>query len=256
MGKGKLHELLAVEKGLQTAAEEAIQEARTTFTKKPAHFIGYDKRYEPFDEAAKAEEGTEEHQEMVTTVERKLAFVFKHVAKWFDAVAQKEATNQLAKSDVVIGDFTLVKDVPATLLLGLETKLKQLRVMIRDTPTLAPGIKWDPDENRGKGIYVAAHPEEKFRTKRVVEHKIIVPATPEHPAQVERWTADKNVGRYITEKWCGMLSPAEKSEILGRLDEVERAVKKARQRANSTEVVNLKVGKAITDYVLTGAKQN
>ena len=36
------------------------------------------------------------------------------------------------------------------------------------------------------------------------------------------------------------------------LDEVERAVKKARQRANNTEIVELKMGRQLTGYILTG----
>ena len=249
---GKLHELLAVEKGLERAAGDAVREARDTFTRKQNHFLGATKRYEPFDEAKRLEEASEEHHEMVTTVPDTLTGVLDHVARWFDAVLQKEATNQTAKADVVVRGKTLARDLPATFLLGLETKLRQLRQMVEEVPVLAAGTKWEPDATRGDGVYVAAHPEEKFRTQKVVEHKIIVPATKEHPAQVEKWNADQNIGRYVTEKWSGMASPADKGKLLDRLGELERAVKQARQRANGAEVLEREVGPALARFLLEG----
>lgn len=248
----KLHELLAVEKGLESAAADAVREARDTFTRKQNHFLGAIKRYEPFDEAKRLEEATEEHHEMVTTVPATLAEVMAQVARWFDAVLQKEATNQTARADVVVQGRTLAKDLPATFLLGLETKLRQLRQVVQEVPVLSPGVKWEPDATRGVGVYVSAHPEEKFRTKKVIEHKIIVPATKEHPAQVEKWSADQNIGRYVTEKWSGMASPADKARLLERLGALEQAVKQARQRANSAEVQERQVGEAIGRYLLEG----
>lgn len=250
---GKLHELLAVEKGLEKTATEAIAEAENTFNKKSAHFMGVIKRYVPFEESLKETESTEEHVEMVDTVPSKLSFVFKHIIRWLDAVLQKEATNQEARADIALSDGTvLATDVPATFLLGLETKLKGWRKLIQATPTLSPGTKWVPDPQKGEHVYAAEHNEEKFRTKKVLAHKELVPATKEHPAQIEKWHEDQNVGKYITSKWCGMLSPADKSELLGRLDDLERAVKKARQRANGAKVIKKTIGKTLTDYLLTG----
>jgi hypothetical protein len=46
-----------------------------------------------------------------------------------------------------------------------------------------------------------------------------------------------------------MITPARKSELLDRIDKLLRAVKKARQRANGTEVVKVNVGKSIMDFI-------
>jgi len=249
----KLHELLAVEKGLESTATEAVAEAKNTFSKKPAHFMGVIKRYVPFEEALQGTESTEEHQEMVTTVWDKLKYVFRPFAKWLDAILQKESTNQEARADIELSDGTiLAKDVPATFLLGLETKLKNLRGLLDVVPTLAPGVKWEKDDQRGEGVYSAVHDEEKFKTKKELTHKILVPATKEHPAQIEKWMEDHNIGKYITSKWCGMLSVAEKSELIARLDSLFRAVKKARQRANGATVKKVQIGRHIADYLLDG----
>ena len=46
-----------------------------------------------------------------------------------------------------------------------------------------------------------------------------------------------------------MISPAEKSAILGRLDKLTRAVKKARQKANTAEVTKVTIGEELFKYI-------
>ena len=46
-----------------------------------------------------------------------------------------------------------------------------------------------------------------------------------------------------------MISPAEKSALLGRIDKLIQATKKARQQANAAEVVNREIGRKIMDYI-------
>ena len=249
--KGKLHELLAVEKGLETAASDALKEATDTFNKRADHFIGSVRTYEPLLEEER-EEVPDEHKELVTTVDQKLAFVFKHVTRWLDAVLQKEVTNQQAVANIVIGGAVLATAVPATYLLGLEKKLRQVRAMLGAIPTLSPGNKWERDASKGEGIWAMAHPEERVRTKKVIQHKVLYEATEQHPAQIEKWSEDTPIGKFIKNVWSGMKSPAEKSELLGRLDLLERAVKKARQRANSQEASKDKVGAQLVKFLLEG----
>ena len=49
-----------------------------------------------------------------------------------------------------------------------------------------------------------------------------------------------------------MISPAEKAELLGRLDRLEQAVRKARMRGNCAEVVDAHIGNEIKRYLLEG----
>lgn len=250
---GKLHELLAVEKSLEAAATRSMKEAQETFGGRRELFFGLVKRYVPFEEEASERESIEEHKELDSTVNQHLDEVSGHVGEWLDAVLQKECSNQVAQADLVLEDGTvLAEDVPATFLLGLETKLRSIRNVIRAIPTLPPGTKWEKDPNRGAHIYAQSHPEERFRTKKTIAHKVLVPATEKHPAQIEKWTEDQNIGKYITEKWCGLLSPGEKADLERRLDQLERAVKKARQRANSVEVVRAHIGKDLLAFLLRG----
>lgn len=248
MGKAKLHEVLAVENELAGADQRIREETTHTFHAKADHFIGWHKRYEPLDEDG--EQMPDEHHQMVTTVHDKLAYMFEHVGRYLDVVYQKEATNQEAKADIVVGDTVLAKDVPATFLLGLETKLKNLRKVFDEIPTLPPGIEVKPAPEEGDHVYAAVHPQSRRKTKKEICHKVLVEPTEHHPAQIEKWTEDVPVGWTHQKMWYGMLSPSEKSELLGRIDELARAVKKARQRANCTEVTTNKIAKPLIDFIM------
>lgn len=243
----KLHEILAVEGDLDATAKKVVEEATVTFVKKPDHFLEAHRTLSMFDEG-RSQENTEESKALVTTVADKLSYVKGHVAKYLDTFAQKEATNQTAVADLTF-EGAVFNKVPATCLLGLESKLKALRSMYEAIPTLQPGIDWALDPERGNNIYKAVELETRMKTEKQIQHKILVDPTDHHPAQVEKWTADVSVGKFTDRKWSGMMSPAEKSDLLGRLDTVIRAVKKARQRANTAEVVPVTIGKALLDYI-------
>lgn len=244
----KLHEVLAVEGDLSATATKIMEEAIITFTKKPDHFQESHRSLRMFDDA-RAEENMDEHKVMVTTVADKLEYVSDMVTRYLDAFARKEATNQTAKADLVVRGQTLIADVPATLLLGLETKLKALRRVYEAIPTLQPGIDWEKDSERGQNVWKAFEPETRMRTEKVIQHKTLYEATKEHPAQIEKWTQDMPVGRFTINHWSGMLSSAEKSDLLFRIDDLIQAAKKARQRANTAEVTDLSIGNAIFDYI-------
>jgi len=244
---GKLHELLAVESDLEGTYNKILKETEVGFTKHPDRYFGKHQRVEFFDESTAPE--ADSHKELDDTVKSKLNYTIEHVVRYLDAVAQKERTNQDARADLVVDGITIAKDVPATFLLGLENKLKRIRSVYDVIPTLQPGIKWEKDESIGSDVYKAFYPEEKFRTKKVMKNHVIAPATDKHPAQVTTYTEDEKIAKVITNSWCGMISAAEKSQLLGRIDKLIREVKKARQAANTTEVTKLEIGKALFTYI-------
>jgi len=246
----QLHELLAVEGDLKGEKTKIGDEALTVFSKKQNLFQGGIRVLEMFDDARKEEEAAgEERQEIVTTVAKKLAYVSKSFVRFWDAKLQKEAANQKAKADIVIDSTTFATDVPVTFLLAMEDQLKQLRKIYDVIPTLQPGIEWQPDPQKGEGYWKTAHPTTKHKTEKMVQSKIIVPATKEHPAQIREWSEDRPVGKYVQEGWSGMIPPAEKSKLLGNIDKMLRAIKKARQRANNQEVTRLSIGQQIFDFI-------
>jgi len=236
---GKLHELLAVEGDLSGTCQKILDETKTTFEKKADHFFGFHRVLTSLIDG-EINNAPDEHKEMADTVHNKLDYMKSHVIRYFDAVLQKECTNQNAVADVVVDGTTIMSDVPATFLLGLETKLKAVRAVYNSTPTLPPGIKWEADENKGEHVYSMSHPEEVFKTAKTFQHKVLVPAQfPKEgeggqslPAQIEKWEESKNVGMYTKNIWSGMITPAEKSALLGRIDKLMRGVKKAKEQTD------------------------
>jgi len=246
----KLHEVLAVENELGGIDTKIREETAATFSKKAEHFIGWHKRYEPLDENDADGKTPDENHEMVTTVRQKLDYMFEHVARYIDAVYQKECTNQNATADIIIDGVIIAAEMPATFLLGLESKLKKWREVFDAIPTLPPGTAVELDPTQGAGVYVSKNDESRRKTKKTVNHKVLYEATKDHPAQIEKWNDDVVIGWTHTKAWYGFYSPAEKSEVLGRLDALARAVKQARQRANCQEVTNDHVGDALINYIM------
>lgn len=243
----KLHELLSVEGDLEGTYKKILDETSQTFTKKVDRFFGAVRTLEWFEEGNPPQPS--EYQELTTTVNKRLNYQKDAVIRYFDALLQKERTNQDAKADIIIDGVILAIDVPATFLLGLENRLKRVRETYNRIPTLPPNIKWEKDDNKGADIYSRVHPEEQLKTEKIFKVQVLYEATKEHPAQVEKIPETKNVGVYKKEVWTGLLSSAEKSKRLGKLDSLIRAVKQARQRANMTEVVKNTIGKELFAYI-------
>lgn len=243
-----LHEILAVENDRQSAAEAIINETIQTLNKKPDHFIGKHVSYMPFDETAMdAEEAT---KELVTTVREKLKHCFKIAAVAIDVTATKDETNREAMAEIIVNGVTLTEHLPATTLLMLENRLKKWLEVLMATPTLAPGRTWIRDDSRGQGVYVDNNPDAKFRTKKVMCHKVLVEPTPHHPAQIEKWSEDERVGKITETTWCSMLPPSEKSTLIEKATNLLAAVKQARQRANQKTIVNVSIGDKLASYIL------
>ena len=245
----KLHEALAVEGDRQGNAKRISLETRATFDNKPNLFTSSLKSTVMFAEDSAVV--PDEHVAMVTTVEEKLDYLATQVGGYYDIVFQKDEANQRATADVEVDDLILVEDAPVTWLLGMETKLRDLRQTLEAIPTLQPGTYWEEDPGfEKKGVYRSKFPKENFKTKKEICHKVLYDATAQHPAQIETWNEMINVGLNTENIWSGMISPADKSDILTRVDKVIQGVKKARQRANGTEIESSAVGKAIFDYIL------
>ena len=243
--KAELHQLLPVEASLQGLAKNIITEAVSTFGKRE-RFTGGTKRLTMFDESRKAEEVIEV-LDITTTVADKLEYVEDQVVRYWDAFVQKERTNQDARADIIVDDVVIANDVPATALLGLENKLKEVRALFLATPTLAPGITWEKTDI--PDVYENPNKEERMKTEKTVQFKEVAKATDKHPAQVEKWTADVPVGKYTTTALSSFLPVGKKSELLGRIDTLLQAVITARMAANSTEVVHVEIGKALFNFI-------
>lgn len=247
---GKLHELLAVEADLQNEYKKATDSAKAVFAKNPGHFMGFTRRLEMFADSSK--DAPIENQEVTETITNRLHEIGIHAERFFDAVLQKEATNSTAKADLYVDSVLIGQQIPATFLLGLETKLKHLLGVFEDIPTLPPGFSFVKDEEKGLNIWKIVDAEKKFKTQKTFKHKVLYQATKEHPAQIERWEEVENVGVYVAERWFGMFSQAQKTTLIGNLNKLLSAVKVARQKANCEEVTTQYIGQSIFSYLLQG----
>lgn len=245
---GKLHEVLAVEPNLEQVARNITEEAKHTFGHRP-RFTGSLKRLEMFDEDRRGEE-TEETVEVATTVDEKLAYAREPIARWWDAVFQKELANQEAKADVVVDGEVLIKDAPVPFLLNLEKRLNELRDMFMTIPTLKPGVAWIRDEGQRDGVLVSQQATIRFKTEKTLDIIIATEATNQHKAQYEKVSKDKPVGKYVETEYTGTISPARKSDMLERIDKLIVAVKQARMQGNSQEVPNRTCASGLFDYIL------
>lgn len=244
---GKLHELLAVEPDLKGEAERAVSKTKGLFTEGKGKFAGQVRTYAPLEEG---EEGFEdEFTTLAATANGVLETLFGSFGRWMDAAVQKEATNCKARADVVVDGRVLFTDMPATALLNLEAKLLQLRAVYGSIPTNDPSEQWTWDGQNG---YYTSKPRATYKTKKVPHAFVSYEATPEHPAQVETYSEDKRVGTWTTVIHSGMLAPTDKQERVARLDQLIRAVKEARQRANAAEVVDISVAETMFMFINEG----
>lgn len=250
----KLHELLAVEGDLRGQAEKCRQDLKSTFEKKSHHFA---KKVVTFKSLAEGVEDKVESQlNLQTTVRKELDWIGEKLAKALDVGHQIDVANTQAVSDLVLEDGTvLLKAVPATSLLRLEHRITEVRDLIHSIGTLDPakGFVSDPDE--GDGIYRARN-DERPRTEKKFDFVVMVPPTDRHPAQVKELMNDKPTGTVVTQEWSSLLTVSEKGDMLDRVEEVLRAVRKARSRANEMDmdVRQNRIGSTLLDYVFNGVK--
>lgn len=247
---GKLHELIAAESDVENSYKKIYQEALTTFTKKSDHFMGFIRCLELKDYSRKIEEeAAKEEKQQVTTVKEKLDYFKTFAIRYFDLIYQKELSNQKAVATLEINGEVIAENVPVTFILGLETKLKAIRGLCEAIPTLAPGIKWIKDTSR-KDTYITENPEVREKTEKTLQTKIVAPATPEHPAQVEKWFAEVIIVVFRKTIWSGLITPKQKSDLLERIDTSIIACKKARQKANNVEVEKVEIAEKLFKNIL------
>lgn len=248
----KLHELLAVETSLRSQAEACRRDLMNTFEKKKTHFSEAVQTFQSNQEGVVPV--TESRLGLQTTMYKEFAWITEKLAKAFDVAYQIDEANTEARENVVLanGDVLLTQ-VPATSLLQLEKRLKELQEFAAAIPTLDPAKGFEIDKSRGIDIY-KARDVVKARTQKVKEWITVAAATDKHPAQVVENVKDVEIGTIQLQEWSSLISTAEKGDILDRIEELIRAVKGARSRANEipVDVASKKIGARLLAYVFQG----
>ena len=236
----RLNQVLAAAKDVKSSTLRAVTEAYHQ-AQKATLFNGITREYSPLDDAG--EQLPAESQ----LVQQKVPDVHKRVARALSrlwaTVGTIDATNQLANADVKVGDVTLLTGVPSTHLLFLEKQLQDLHAYVSALPLLDPASTWTWDA--GAQVW-RSDTVKTVRSRKVAEVVVLYPATDKHPAQTAMHQRDETAGHWSTTKLSGAIPVAEQRKMLERLGELQRAVKSAREEANTATTVEFDSSELLT----------
>ncbi len=243
----KLNQIVAIEKGVKNQQNQVITEAYHAI-QKTAQFGGISRNYRPRND----EDGDKLPSE-ATSVQTRADALLKSTseswAKLVDITVTKDSANCNAKADVVVDGTVVMANVPVTTLLFLEKQLVDLHTFIKKLPVLDPSEKWNRDPAQDCWATSAT---ETTKTKKVPRNHVKAEATKEHPAQVEVYHEDVVVGFWSTIKFSGAMPAARIAELLGRVENLQKAVKFAREAANSIDASPVRAGEKFFGYLLGG----
>ena len=242
--KTKLNQVLAIERGIKQRAYGVLTEANKA-VQKPASFNGFSKIYQPHD--GDAETLPPETVRVQNTTADTLAEVRQSLVELFDVTLTKDVANLAATADIRLDNGTVVASgVPATNLLFLEKQLTDVKTFIGNLPELDPAESWTFDENAS--LY-KSEPTRSNRTKKAQKAIVLYDATEKHPAQTQLITEDTIVGVYTQTKMSGALPLPQKRTMLAKVDELLRAVQKAREEANAVVAEDQHIGAAVFGFI-------
>lgn len=248
----KLHEILAVEKTTTQAAAKLLTETENKFSK-DHFFSGYIKTLKMLvdsPENAAIEAAAKDVKSLPTTVPETLEYFLTFWNKAEDVIFTKNKNNQFANADLLYKGEVLVPNVPVDELLGLEVRLEQLRRVLIAMPTLDASKSWSEIDSGRFGEYEADNDEVTSKTEKVTTPVVLYEATDKHPAQIDKVTVDKVVGTFTRKSFSGAATSKQKADAIAVLDELLVQTKQARQRANSIDIDNYKIGEKITSLIM------
>ena len=241
--KVRLSQVIAIEKQIKSKVNSEGAELHKA-NQKPDLFNGMSRTYEKKDE-----EGEDLPSEQKLVQQRANDNLQQWTGIWtelLDVVATKDWGNAGATTDLVVEGEVLIKDVPVTYLIWLEKQLEDFRTFVNKMPSLDPGKAWKLEEN--SGLYVT-DAVKTARHKKVARVLLKVEATEHHPAQADVVHDDVLVGYWSNIHTSGALPYSRRRQLLDRVDSLKKAVKQAREEANSEKVDELFVGKKIADWI-------
>lgn len=242
----KLNQIIAIEKGVKNQANQVITAVHQVL-QKPAVLLGISRSYTPRDDEGEKLPG--ESSQVQVRAEDLISKMTTAWAELVDITLTKDVSNCAARADVEVDGRVVLADVPVTSLLFLEKQLVDLHTCIKKLPVLDSAERWERDDAQN---CFATRPVDTVRTKKVKRNHVKAEATKEHPAQVEVYDEDVVVGTWKTIKYSGALPAVKIVEMLGRVEKLQRAVKFARESANSIDATVQKGGGKLFDYLLAG----
>ena len=242
----RLSQIIATEKQIKSRVNSDGAELHK-INQKPDLFNGMNRVYERKDEDGEDLPG--EQKLVQQRASENLNQWSKMWAELLDVVACKDWGNLQARTDLEVDGEVLVKDAPVVYLIWLEKQLDDYRTFVDNLPVLDLGKAWKHDPASGLSV---TEPVRTARQKKVPRVLLKVEASENHPAQAEVVHDDVLVGYWSNISTSGALPESRRRQLLERIDNLRKAVKQAREEANSVKVDQIAVGTAITNWILKG----
>ncbi len=241
--KMKLHEVVAIRKGVKSRTYSELTELYKKAQKSDV-YSGMTRTFQSLDDDG--ETFPPESKVVQMNAGDVLKRVQKLRTKYLNIEATQDYGNLEARANVEIDGQKLLEDVPVTLLIFLEKELTDLLTFVSNMPTLDESKSWTKDPN---SHLFRTDPVRTHKTKKVQRPIVLYDATEEHPAQTQLITEDVTIGHWSTVYTSGALPVPRKEELIERIDQLRDAVKRARSRANDTEVAEQSIGDAVFGYL-------
>lgn len=235
----RLHEVLAAEDTVTQAADKVTQETSHKFKNISEFFMGRIRTLARIKDSAEdkaIEAANRQEKSLPTNVPATVDYTMRLIGNALALKLAKHATNQVAQADIELDGKVLMANVPVDFLLDLEKLLPRWREMFLAMPTLDPSKEWVPQQ---KGIWKTKTPAISAQTEKILYPVTLAPATDRHPAQVKEASKDITVGTFEEHTFSGAATTQQKADLIALCDKLITAVKQARMRANSVEVVIL-----------------
>jgi hypothetical protein len=232
----KLNAAIALLKGAKGEGEGALTKAYQGIQSTP-RLAGVLKTYKPRDE--EGEKLPSEGTLLQLRVPEIMADAVGPMTRLLDLTATVDSGNQTAVADVVVDGVTILSSVSVSTLLFLEKKLVDFAAFVAKLPVLDPSETWEVGDD---GLSYKSVPAIKTRTKKVPRNHVKAEATEKHPAQVELYYEDVVVGDWTTINYSGAVTQQRQRELASKVAKLQRAVKVAREEANSTVVADQTIG--------------
>lgn len=239
----KLNQVLAIEKGVKSASYNSLT-ALDKKAQKAALYDGRNRTYQPIDD--EGEVYPPESQRVQLRSQEVLRQIQDTLSEYFDIVYTKDSSNLEAIAEVRVDGKVILERVPVTHLLFLEKQLTDLRTMVGRMPVLDPADTWAWDDSQSA---FRTDPVKSAKTKKIPRNHVKAKATEHHPEQVEVYHEDVVVGYWTNIKYSGALSQVRKDQLMDRIEKLQRAVKMAREHANSIEVERKQTAASIFGFI-------
>lgn len=239
----KLCQIIALEKGIKSRTCEVISKIHQDLLKSTL-LAGIARSYTPKDDDG--ERLPPENTRVQLRAHEAVRQFQGAMVDLFDVVSTKDWGNCAARADIVVDGNVLVKDAPVTYMLFVEKQLIDVHTFVKKLPVLDPSEDWE--QNAAQDCW-ASQPTITNRTKKVPKNHVKAEATERHPAQVEVYHEDQVVGTWRTVKFSGALPAAQVRMMLERVEKLQKAVKIAREEANSGAADQVRTGDKILGYI-------